>query len=131
MTQAFLAMFRALKGKLSYNNPLMHLPLVQMQAMQFIDEKGRATMKDVADFLSITPPSVTELVKNLADQKYLHRVADLSDRRVVHLRLTPTGTKILKKSLTEHAKRLKKILDKLTPKEQTLFLKLLSKMVNN
>lgn len=128
--EAFLAVFRVLKSRLDYKNPLMRLPLVQMQTMQFIHEHGSATMKNLAEFLMITPPSATVLVENLAQQKYLHRLADKKDRRTIHLRLTAKGVRTLKQAMSEHCRRLEKILGKLTHNEQHEFIKLLSKMTH-
>lgn len=128
--EAFLSLLRVLKSKLSYKNPLMHLPLVQMQTMKFVQEHGQVTMKNVAEFLIITPPSATALVDNLVKLKYIHRFADKKDRRTIHLKLTATGLKILKKAVSEHSRRLQNILRKLNSREQKLFIKLLSKMVN-
>jgi len=128
LTQAFLDMFRTLKSKMNYNNPLLRLPLAQMHGLHYIDERGRITMKELSEHLSITPPSATALVNNLVEQKFLQREADSKDRRTIHLQMTAKGSKALQKSLTEHCQRLEKVLSKLTEDEQTQFIKLLSKM---
>jgi len=127
--EAFLAVFRQLKSRLNYKNPLLHLPVVQMQVLHFICEQKQATMKAIADFLAITPPSATALVNNLVDQDFLHRSADSRDRRTVHIRMTKKGAEILKKSMSEHCLRLGKLLDKLSQKEKLQFVVLLNKMV--
>lgn len=127
--EAFFAVSRVLKSNLNYKSPLMHLPLVQMQVLMFLCEQERATMKAVAEFLCITPPSATALVNSLAEQKYIRRSADPKDRRTIHLRLNEKGAKVLKAAMKEHTKRLAKLFNKLSKTEQAQFLLLLNKMI--
>ena len=124
----FFSVSRALKSKLNYKNPLLQLPLVQMQVLHFVYEQKQATMKAVSDFLSITPPSATALVNNLVDQQYLERIITKEDRRAVHLKLTKKGIMALKKAMKENCLRLSKLLSKLNAQEKLQFLQLLTKL---
>lgn len=125
---SFFTTFRLFKQKLDWANPLYHLPLAQMEALRFVDEQKKVLMKDLADFLAITPPSATSLVNSLAGYGYIERHFDKNDRRTVHLSLTKKGQNALSKSLQERCKKFKKLLGNLSSKEQTEFLKILEKM---
>lgn len=127
---AFLAVFRELKKKLTYNNPLFHLPLAQMEMLRFTQEKKRVAMKEISDHLGITPPSATVLVNQLVSLNYIHRTTDSKDRRSIFVTLTKTGTTVLAKTSKLHCQRIAKLLDKLNQKEKDEFLHLLTKMIN-
>jgi len=60
--------------------------------------KGRQpTVGEVAERLQIQNHSVVELVDRLEKRHYIERRRDSSDRRVVHLILTPGGEAVLRK----------------------------------
>jgi DNA-binding MarR family transcriptional regulator len=105
----FFSGFRNLKKKLNINNPLFHLPFAQMETLHFVAEKKLATMKEIADFLAITPPSATVLMNNLVKLGYIQRASDKHDRRTVHLSLTKTGAGFLQKGVKQRCNILKKM----------------------
>ena len=65
----------------------------QMEVLHFIGITGEKTMKSIADYLKITPPSVTELVNEMERKNLIKRVADKNDRRIVLVVLTDTAKK--------------------------------------
>ena len=46
---------------------------------------------DLAAWLGVKPPSVTQLVDSLASRGLVERIADTDDRRAIRVRLSPTG----------------------------------------
>ncbi len=127
---AFLAVFRELKKKLSYGNPLFHLPLAQMEALRFIHEKKQPAMKEISDHFGITPPSATALVNHLVNLGYVARITNGLDRRGIYTSLTGKGRSTLNKASKQHCQRLEKLLSKLNQKEKQQFLTILNKMIN-
>ncbi|MBI5530002.1 MAG: winged helix-turn-helix transcriptional regulator [Candidatus Doudnabacteria bacterium] len=127
---AFLAVFRELKKKLSYGNPLFHLPLAQMEALRFVHETKQPAMKEISDHFGITPPSATALINHLVNLGYVTRIANGKDRRGIRISLTAKGLNIFNKASKQHCQRLEKLLSKLSEKEKQEFLKILNKMIN-
>ena len=69
-------------------------------------------MKSIADFLKITPPSVTELIKEMERKNLVKKVSDKKDKRITFITLTETA----KKNYISISKKKEAILDKMTSK---------------
>jgi DNA-binding MarR family transcriptional regulator len=130
ITSQFFSLMRDLKRHINFKNPLLHMPLAHTETLRLIHEKKHLAMKEIAGFLAITPPSATALINNLVKVGYVQRSSSKADRRGVYLSLTKKGTQILKKSLTEHCRRLDSLLNRLNLNEQKQFLSLFKKMVS-
>jgi len=107
-----------------------HFSRLNLETLRYIKEK-QPLMKEIADFLCITPPSATVLINNLAEQHLVERAASREDRRIVKLKITRHGEKELKESINEMAGRMKKILSVLDDKEKENLIKILEKISNN
>lgn len=62
--------------------------LAHFEILRTIAENGSLTIKEVADKLSITPPSATALVDTLESRKLVSREQDKNDRRTTRVLLT-------------------------------------------
>ena len=69
------------------------LTFSQMEILHFIGVSGKKTMKNIADYLKITPPSVTELTKEMERKNLIKRIAGKKDKRIVSVTLTNTAKK--------------------------------------
>ena len=103
---------------------------LQFTTLRFIKEK-KPLMKDVADFLAITPPSATSLITTLAQSDMIRRNADKNDRRIIRLEITVKGEVQMKKWREKMAKHMKNNLKKLNAKEQNELIKILTKITHN
>src|SRR5579864_4087214 len=101
IVSAYLNTFRLFKQKLEMGHPFYQLPLAQIETLRFVEERNKVFMKDVADFLSITPPSATVLINNLVSLGYIKRHFSKNDRRTIHLTLTKKGKNILQKCIEQ------------------------------
>ncbi len=103
---------------------------LQFTTLRFIKEK-KPLMKEVADFLAITPPSATSLIRTLAQSDMIRRNADKNDRRIIRLEITVKGEVQMKKWREKMAKHMKNNLKKLNAKEQNELIKILTKITHN
>lgn len=103
---------------------------LQLNTLRFIKRK-KPLMKDIADYLSITPPSATSLVNTLIRFGLVKRVLDPKDRRMVKIAITKKGAKYLKESFDEVGEKVREKLEILTEKEQRDLASILSKMVKS
>jgi len=85
-------------------------------------------MKDVADYLSITPPSATSLIDNLIGSGLITRKLNLEDRRIIRIEITKKGSSFINEHMEEVSKRMRKGLIALTKKEQEQLSKILTKV---
>lgn len=67
------------------------LNLLQWQVMSTLNRLERATMGDVAAFCAADRTTLTRTVDKMVEADLIQRERDRSDRRQVHLVLTPTG----------------------------------------
>lgn len=128
IASALFNAFTMLKNRLGFKARLFHLPLAQMETLRMISQKKQVLMKEVADFLAITPPSATVLINTLAKAGYVKRNSDKDDRRSIHLSLTKKGLTVLQKGVEERCKDLEKLMANLNHKEQLQLVSILKKM---
>ena len=88
------------------------LTLSHIEVLNFIGPARRETMKNIALYLKITPPSATEIVAEMEKKGLVKRESDENDRRVVFIVLTD----IAKKLFVSVSRRKDLILKKMTSK---------------
>lgn len=71
------------------------LPAPQLSALSVIVFAGPLTLGDLARAEQVRPPTISKLIASLEGQRLVERVTDGSDRRVVRVRATARGTKLL------------------------------------
>jgi DNA-binding MarR family transcriptional regulator len=97
------------------------LTFSQWEVLHFIGPSGKETMKNIADFLKITPPSATEIVNEMEKKGLIKRQNDRADRRVVFIVLSPFAKRLY---ISLHKRKeliLKKIFSKLNKKDYENF----------
>ena len=97
--EAFAANFRELHPKFSRMHTQMlgrvDLTLPQYSLLSQLMLLGTVSMTEISSRLEITKPAVTNLVDRLEEKKFLRRVPDTQDRRVIQLELLPKGKKVI------------------------------------
>src|SRR4051812_19841615 len=71
------------------------LPAPQLSAMSVIVFGGPITLGALASAEQVRPPTVTKLVAVLEQQGLVERETDAADRRVVRVKATARGTRLL------------------------------------
>ncbi len=119
-------MRQILHEKMAKNNNCQ-ASFLQVVTLKYIKDKN-PPMKDVADYLSITPPSATSLIDNLINSGMITRKFDPEDRRVVKVEITKKGASFIGSHIEEVSRRMRKGLATLTAKEQDQLSKILTKI---
>jgi len=109
-------------------NTFEHLSMVQLETLKFIDERNNPLMKDVADYLSVAPSSLTPLIDGLETKNLVKRVSSKNDRRAILISLTDKGKDILEKNVRRKMKKMGGIFKKLTEGEQKSLIRILEKL---
>ena len=89
----------------------------QLKTLRYIEERNNPTMKELADELSITPPSVTALIDPFVLHGLVRRVYDKDDRRVIRLALTAKGTTYLVEHYKDMEQKMEKLLGNLNQQQ--------------
>ena len=107
------------------------LSMLHFEALRFVRNHERPSMRELAGYFHITPPAATLLVDGLVKEKMLSRVLDAKDRRSVRVTLTPLGKRVLAHGIQEKMKKLQKVFFVLSPHERRLLIDLLGKMAKS
>ncbi len=102
-----------------------HMRLVRMLAPDH-----ELPMKEIADRLQLTPPSVTALTRRLVATGMIERRQHAGDSRVVLLSLTDAGRDLHWQIYHEQLQAMEQLLAGLSSEEQQLFLDLLDRAVS-
>lgn len=104
---------------------------LQLHALSFIKNKQNPLMKELADFLSITPPSATSLTDCMTLEGLIKRNIDAHDRRTARLSLTKKGARICREGFKERANHMREIFMCLTEGEREQLFKIYKKIHNH
>jgi DNA-binding MarR family transcriptional regulator len=96
------------------------LTLSQVEILNFIGISGKKTMKDIADYLKITPPSTTTIIEEMEKKGLVKRKSDTNDRRVVFIVLGEKTKKIFTSICKQKELIFKEMISKLNKKDQKI-----------
>ncbi len=112
----------------SFKNQPTNFSFLHFISLRFI-EKNNPVMREIADFLAITPPSATSLTNTLFSQGYIDRVADKDDRRVVRIVIAKKGIQQIRKCKEKMRLNMQENLSRLSISQQKNFIKILTKLI--
>lgn len=99
----------------------------EISALLAIGRRERCAMRDLAQALQLSLPSVTGLVDRLEAKKLARRDRSPEDRRVVYAELTAEGEAAHRLALDGHVRLARRLLSSLSPEEQDALVTLFGK----
>ncbi|MDB4979106.1 MAG: Transcriptional regulator SlyA [Candidatus Peribacteria bacterium] len=105
--------------------------MLQMQTLHMLTEHEGATMKEVADFMKVSSPSATSFISRLVKMGWIDRVSDPLNRKLVRLKVTAKGKKLLQEKMLERKKVFAEMLDLLPLEDQQEFARILGLLLDN
>ena len=102
---------------------------IQLKTLRFVADNKRPTMREISEFLGITPPSATDVINRLMALRLLSRSADKDDRRIIRLSVTADGRRHLDNGLRNVNKSMKKVLSVLNRNELVGLNSIINKLV--
>ena len=102
---------------------------VQLEALHYLSHCNRYsdTPAAVADFLGLTKGTVSQTLGLLENVGLIEKLPDCKDRRVVHLRVTVRGSKVITETIPP--KSLQSALGKISASEQDFIVEALNKVL--
>ncbi|MDB5254750.1 MAG: hypothetical protein JWL92_126 [Candidatus Nomurabacteria bacterium] len=117
--QELVSVFKRTMGTLyKKETSSLHCPLSHLEVMHYIVEHANPSMKDIAAYLQITPPSVTSIVETMVEQGLVKRDVSAGDRRTVRVTLTPKAIKLTATLKAKKTKLLTLMLQKLSAEQK-------------
>jgi DNA-binding MarR family transcriptional regulator len=101
----------------------------QCETLRVLHQEKSPTMRTVADYFKIAPPSATAIVSALVEADLVKRSENPADRRAVHLRLTDRGTGVLRTVTTRKKKIVAEILSVLPERDRKALDAILQKIL--
>lgn len=87
--------------------------LLQSQILTYLEEKPEAKMSELAGYINTSLSSATQIVERMVQAKFVKRIQDEKDRRVVLLTITESGREELKNLKRAKRERMKKLFSKI------------------
>ena len=80
----------------------LRLTMPQVKVLHVLSRRGRVSAGELADMLGVSAPTVTDLVERMVAAGLVHKERSRTDRRVVHVSMTPAGEETLRQVRQEH-----------------------------
>lgn len=104
------------------------LTMIQLRTVMYISDHGKVKPTEIAKNFMITPASVTSQIDTLVERDWIERVFNQNDKRVIEVRLTDEGRKLLPKEIDKLNESCSWIFNSLDTTEQKTLLALLEKI---
>jgi DNA-binding MarR family transcriptional regulator len=101
----------------------------QLWAIKTLSVNGRLSLGDLGQRMYLQPSTITGLIDGLEQKRYLTRIRDREDRRVVKVELTPRGERLAKRAPDPAQGKMIHGLTKLRRRDLTLIFHSLQKLV--
>jgi DNA-binding MarR family transcriptional regulator len=95
----------------------LDITIAQLKSLIYIYSKGRASFKELAGALNVSPPVVTGIVDRLTAQDIIKRLAGTRDRRVQWLTITEKGKQLLNDIKQDNTSQMVKMLEVLSEED--------------
>lgn len=103
----------------------------QPEILEYLDEHGDCSQRELADFLGVTPASIATSLKRMSKSGFIERTSDENDRRINRLRLTEKGMEILLAGRNECDRVDKAMFNGFSDEEISSFTDMLSRIAEN
>lgn len=112
------------------SNPLSRgkITLPQLWALEYIADHPGCPTNELARFLKISRPAATGLTDRLVAQKWVRRVDDAYDRRMIRLEITAKGRQLFQSVWNEKKKQLMRVFGHLSAQERGRYIATLEKV---
>ncbi len=107
-----------------------HMNWAQIHALCAIEARDGITMKELAQILMVTAPTATAFVERLVRAKFVARATDPRNRKLVRLRITPAGARIVKTSVKHKQEHMRKFIATLPANDQRALVRILEKLLS-
>jgi len=114
--------------KMHEENKKNTLSVPKVFLLHYLMCSGPKSMQEIASYHQIVLPAASVFIDDIEKQGYVIREKDQTDKRVVIVKITNQGKKIIRKEFEYMIKKFEIILTKLTQKEQNEFLRITNKL---
>lgn len=125
----FSQIHRALQEQAFRKQWGLEITMPQFICLKILEAKNNCMMKDLAERLQLSLGTVTGIIDRLIKAGFVERYRDDRDRRVVRVKLTEEGKKVLQKVVRKREERLISILGQVDEDDFKVFVDSFKKLV--
>jgi len=114
----FSQLMRRIHAHPSRKPVLRNISFAQMRIVWILGTRGELSMSQIAELTGVTRATVSSIVGRLVKAKFVSRIRNKQDRRIVKLRLIGKGKKFIREKKEQRRKRITQLLENLSPAEQ-------------
>lgn len=108
------------------------LKKIDIDVLYFLSHSGKQdTAKDIANLIYVSKAHVSKAIENLHQKELIDLIADPSDRRSVHIRISGSGQQIVDEIKQIRAKTEKILFDGISSEDRELLLRLSYQIADN
>jgi len=100
----------------------------QMLILDFLNKQGPARMSEVAKYMGVTTAAATGIVDRMVRAGYLVRAFEPGDRRVIKVKLTSSGARLIKEALRQRRRFIEQVFGRLSEDDRQSYLNILGKI---
>lgn len=127
--EATFALLRLLGRNFRREREPLNITPTQYHALAIMHDAGTSTLMEMASLLKVAGPTATRAIDALEQKGLVVKDRDPQDRRIVWLRLSAEGSRLLASERKEHIAYLQQIGSRLTSVEQQELIRLMQKLV--
>jgi DNA-binding MarR family transcriptional regulator len=98
----------------------------QFFVLELVNRQGEAKMSDLAKFVNVTTAAMTGIVGRLFKNGYVLRASDPGDRRIINIKLTAKGAKVVKDMMQRRKDITIRMFGSISPEEREEYLNILT-----
>lgn len=103
----------------------LKITMPQFFVLELVNRQGEAKMSDLAKFVNVTTAAMTGIVQRLFKNGYVLRVDEPEDRRIIKIKLTSKGAKMVKEMMQKRKEITIKMFGSISQEEREEYLKIL------
>lgn len=102
----------------------------QLGALEYLSRIHLCLMSELAQYLGISRPAATGLIDRLISQGLVERRYDDADRRVIKIKITSKGQKIVSDIWNQKRRSYKKVFSQISAQERKQYIQIMEKIAH-
>ncbi len=101
------------------------ITIAQMLVLEYLYSHGQCKMKDLAAAMRVSTAAMTGLVERLVREKYVARLFQANDRRIINIDLSAKGRDLVKKIIHQKREMAIKAFGRVSQQDRSDYLRIL------
>jgi DNA-binding MarR family transcriptional regulator len=100
----------------------LNLTIAQLKCLFYIESEESTNQKSLAEYLGVTPPSITGIIDRMVEQNMVTRHENVENRRMQVIQLTTKSRRLLSELKASQDNHINELIDRLSEEDLRAFL---------